>query len=105
MKLEVVWSDFAESQLDKIFEYYKENASFRVPKNLVQKIIAEPIKLIDSPHIGQIEDLLTNRKEVYRYLICKNYKIIYSLDEKNNLIKIADIFDTRQNPVKIERKK
>lgn len=64
------------------FEYYKENASFRVAKNLVQKIIAEPIKLIDSPHIGQIEDLLTDRKEVYRYLFLKIMKSFIHLMKK-----------------------
>ena len=53
----------------------------------------------------QIEELLIDREETYTYLICKNYKIIYSVDHKLKRIKIADIFDTRQNPVKIKRVK
>lgn len=53
----------------------------------------------------QIEDLLIDRENTYRYLICKNYKIIYSVDQKLKLIKIADVFDTRQNPTKIKRNK
>jgi len=63
----------------------------------------EPKKLIKNPFIGQIEDLLQKRENTYRYLIFKNYKIIYSVDQKMGFIKIADVFDTRQNPHKIER--
>jgi len=69
----------------------------------IQKLLSETIILENTPFIGQIENLLTDRKIVYRYLICTNYKIIYSVDEKDYLIKIADVFDTRQNPIKIKR--
>ena len=34
-----------------------------------------------------------------------NYKIIYSVDIELKLIKVADVFDTRQNPIKIKRNK
>jgi len=105
MPLKIIWSDFAENQLDKIFEYYCENASLRIAKNLLQKIIAEPNKLLKSPDIGQIENNLQNREDDYRYLVFKNYKIIYAIDNERNLIKIADVFDTRQNPIKIKRVK
>ena len=30
MKYKVVWLNFAESELDKIFEYYLENNNFNV---------------------------------------------------------------------------
>jgi plasmid stabilization system protein ParE len=105
MKFEILWSDFAESQLDKIFEYYLENASLKVAKDLLQEIISEPNKLIENPEITQIEDLLLDREDDYRYIICKNYKIIFSIDKNINAIKIADVFDTRQNPIKIKRTK
>jgi len=49
--------------------------------------------------------LLKDRKETYRYLIFKNYKILYSVDSQQNLIKVADVFDTRQNPKKINAKR
>ena len=76
MKFTIVWSDYAETQLDKIYEYYLKNASSRVANKLLQKIIAEPNKIIENPYISQIEDLLHDRENTYRYLICKNYKII-----------------------------
>ena len=51
----------------------------------------------------QIEDLLVDRDHIYRYIVCDNYKIIYSVNIELKLIKIADVFDTRQNPIKIKR--
>ena len=39
MAFKIIWSDFAEMELDKIFEYYIENASLRVAKNVITKII------------------------------------------------------------------
>lgn len=103
MALKIIWSEFAENQLDDIYEYYKKEANSRVSKKLLKGIINEPKKLIKSPLIGQKEQSLKHRKIDYRYLVFKNYKLIYSVDLENGFIKIADVFDTRQNPIKIKR--
>lgn len=58
---------------------------------------------MSNPEITQIEDLLLDRESDYRYIICKSYKIIYSIDIHQKLIKIADVFDTRQNPIEMKR--
>ncbi len=105
MRLEIIWSDFAEKQLDGIFEYYNEKASTKVAKRLIKNLLNEPKILIKNPFVGQIEDLLQDRTTTYRYLICKNHKIIYSVDQENGFVKIADIFDTRQYPERIKRNK
>ena len=34
MTYQIIWSDFAESELDKIFEYYNEKASLKVAKSI-----------------------------------------------------------------------
>ena len=105
MDFKIIWSDFAETQLDQIFEYYVEKASLRVAKNIIEKIILEPNKILSHPEITQVEEFLLDREKKYRYLICDNYKIIYTIDSKQKLIMIADVFDTRQNPIKIKRTK
>jgi len=105
MKFEIIWSNYAESQLDKIFEYYLENANYKVAKTIIDKIINDPNRLLLNTEIGQKEELLKYREEEYRYLICDNYKIIYSIDQRQSLIKIANVFDTRQNPKKIDKTK
>jgi len=105
MTLKIIWSEFAETQLDEIYEYYEKKASPRVAKKLLREIINEPKKLIKLPLIGQEEELLKQRETEYRYLVFKNYKLIYSIDNQNGFIKIADVFDTRQNPPKLKRTK
>ncbi|WP_317171989.1 type II toxin-antitoxin system RelE/ParE family toxin [Flavobacterium pokkalii] len=88
-----------------MFEYYLEKAGNRVAKQIIEKIILEPNKILSHPEITQVEELLLDREKEYRYLVCGNYKIIYSIDTKQKLIMIADVFDTRQNPVKMKRTK
>jgi plasmid stabilization system protein ParE len=105
MTLKIIWSEFAETRLDEIYEYYEKKASPRIAKKLLKGIINEPKKLIKTPQIGQEEELLKQREINYRYLVYKNYKLIYSVDTENGFIKIADVFDTRQNPPKLKRTK
>ncbi|WP_121667380.1 type II toxin-antitoxin system RelE/ParE family toxin [Mesonia aquimarina] len=105
MNFKIIWSDFSETQLDEIYEYYEKKASLKVATKIVTGIIKESEKLIKASFIGQEEELLKNREIQYRYLVFKNYKVIYSVDEQNGFIKIADVFDTRQNPTKIKKTK
>ena len=51
--------------------------------------------------MGQIEISLKTRKQEFRYLIYKNYKIIYWINYDFKRIEIVTVFDTRQNPSNI----
>ena len=79
----------------------KYKASVRVAKKLVKLLVKSTLKLQKSPQIGRKEDLLSDRKFEYRFLVVGNYKIIYWFED--NYIKIAAVFDCRQNPEKIKR--
>ncbi len=103
MELEVYWTQFAQDKLSEIFDYYEITASSRIARNLVTGIIDQTIKLGKNPNIGQKEELLKNRPEEFRYLVYKNYKIIYWINTIKNRIDIINVFDTRQNPEKIEK--
>lgn len=103
MELNLFWTDFSQKELEKIYEYYREKAGVRVAKNLVNGIYNEVLKLKIQPRIGQVEEFLKNRKQEFRYLVYKNYKVIYWINEEENRIEINDVFDTRQNPLKIKR--
>ena len=103
MVLKIYWTDFSKKELQNIFEYYKKNATLKVAKRLVTGIAKETLKLKEQPEIGQIEELLTDRPNKFRYLVYKNYKIIYWINKAENRIEINDVFDSRQNPIKIER--
>jgi plasmid stabilization system protein ParE len=103
--MKIIWSQFAEKQLDLIFKYFEENVSIEKAKELIFGLISATNKLEDLPYMGQVEDALYHRKIIYRKIIYTNYKIIYSVEESKEIIKIADVFDTRQNPTKINRSK
>jgi len=103
MELKIYWTDFSKKELQNIFEYYKENVNLKVAKNLTIGIAKETLKLKKHPEIGQIEELLIDRPNGFRYLVFKNYKIIYWINKSENRIEINDVFDSRQNPIKVKR--
>jgi plasmid stabilization system protein ParE len=103
MELVVYWTIFAKGKLDDIFDYYETKAGYRIARKLVAGIIDKTIGLEKNPHVGQIEDLLSDRPQNFRYLVFKNYKIIYWINSDKKRIDIVNVFDTRQNPVKIKK--
>lgn len=100
MGLRVFWTDTAKYQLEDIFDYYKSKASINTAKKLVGKIVDKTLTLEKNPTVGQKEELLSERKKEYRYLVEGNYKIIYWVEQ--NLVKVASVFDCRQNPDKMK---
>lgn len=104
MKYTVIWSEFSEKLIDEIFDYYeKKTKSYNVAKSIIEKILFAPNILLNNPKLGQIETLLKDRNIEYRYIVVSNYKLIYYIDELSKTINIADVFDTRQNPIKLRR--
>jgi len=103
MGLEIYWTAFSEKELEKIFDYYTERANLRVAKKITDGIFKARLKLMRQPEIGQLEEFLTKCKQGFRYLLHKNYKIIYWINKDKNWVEITDVFDTRQNPLKIKR--
>jgi len=59
--------------------------------------------LIKASFIGHQEQLPKERKTQYRYLVSRDDKLIYSVDEKNECIEIAELFDTLQNLAILKR--
>ncbi len=101
MELTVYWSEFAEGKLEDLFSYYCEKASVKLAQKLVNEIIDRSLELAKTPLIGQREILLQNRPQEFRYLVYKNYKIIYWVNNLHQRIEIINLFDCRQNPQKI----
>lgn len=75
-ELKIIWSEFAESQLDEIYKYHKRKVSITLAKKLLKEIINSLKILLKTPYAGQIEELLKEREIQYRYLVFKNYKLI-----------------------------
>jgi toxin ParE1/3/4 len=79
--LRFLWTDAAIEKLEEIFEYYKVKASIEVGSKVVGSIVDSTIKLETHPRIGQVEDLLNDRENEYRYVVAGNYKVIYWIEE------------------------
>ncbi len=106
MELEVKWTNFARNELRNIYDYYKNNVSINTATKIVTGIIRTVSVLEKHPEIGPIEELLKKNKEGFRYLLSKrNYKIIYWINKTNQTIEIVDIFDVRQNPIKMDTRR
>ena len=101
MELEVYWLQLAEDKLDDIYSYYKLKAGKDISQKLINGIVDTTIDLENQPEIGQVELNLSNRKQEFRYLVFKNYKLVYWINSDYNRIEIANVFDCRQDPEKI----
>ena len=105
MGLIVHWTDFAKAELKKVFDYHNETVNVTIARQIVSKIIESTKILSEFPEIGACENLLSDRPQNFRYLLSTNYKIIYWNNTEKNRIEVVDVFDTRQYPKKITRKK
>lgn len=101
--MKIVWTEFAINNLKSIFNYYKLNVSTNVAQKIRNQILKSTIQLQNNPKSGQIEFYLEELNKNHRYLISGKYKIIYRI-EKNSII-INDVFDGRQNPNKMMKKR
>ncbi len=101
--MKIIWTDFAIQNLKDIFDYYSKNANKKIAHKIRKQILASTKQLIQNPESGQTELNLEKLIQKYRYLVVGNYKVIYKFEQDE--IRIVDIFDTRQNPFKIEREK
>ena len=97
--MKIIWSDFATEMLIEIYKYYRETASENVARKIKTNIFSTTKQLIKHPNSGQIEDTLSKLNQGHRYLVEDNYKIVYRIVSEGILI--TDVFDTRQNPDKI----
>lgn len=101
MKYYVYWTNFATKKLDEIYYYYSEIAGEHLASDIINKLIDKTISLEFMPKIGMVEKLLENRPQEFRYLVYNNYKIIYYINDSLKRVIVVNVFDVRQNPVKL----
>ena len=99
--MKIFWTEKALNQLEDIFNYYKVEANIKFARKLTKGIVDCTILLEHNQRLGKKEELLKDSDEEFRFLIEGNYKVIYWIETKTNLVHIASVFDCRQNPNKI----
>ena len=105
LKLKLNWTVFARGELHKIFQYHKNNSNLKTAINKVEEISKQVLVLEKFPFIGQKEELLVDSKHDFHYFLYENHKVIYYVNLEINLVEIVDIFDCRQEPLKMKRTK
>ena len=105
MGLKIYWTDLAKIEVKSIYVFLKRKSNTVVAKKIINSITDEVKLLSTHPNLGQVEEALKNSTKEFRYFISGNYKIIYSINLDKNQIEIVDVFDCRQEPLKMKRTK
>ena len=94
----IIWSKRAYNDRIEIFKYWNQrNKSTEYSKKL-NELFKEAIKLISEyPKIGK-----STENNSIRLKIIRDYLIIYEVDDSHQLLILA-IWDSRQNPGKLEK--
>lgn len=98
---QVFWSDFAKKMLKEIHSYLNEKSNNKIADKIVNEIIKATKQLNNFPDSGSEEETLKRLNQKHRYIVKGNYKVIYRPIKEGLLI--TDVFDTRQNPIKINK--
>jgi len=99
--MKVLWTEFAESQLDGIYDYIL-NINPYIAADIYNEILDETAMLEYFPQMAAIEPLLSEFPEEYRSLVVRrNYKAVYYIDCETTIYVVA-VFDCRQNPEELK---
>lgn len=103
--MQVKWKKQAMRQLEAIIAYGEKNFGKQATVRFYSKVKACDARLADNPELGFPEPVLAERKRNYRSLLVnEHYKIIYWIDTAQNIIYIADLWDTRREPVRLAKR-
>lgn len=99
MELKIIWTQTANNNLKEIFNYYRLNVTTSIALSIIRNLKSNVNSLSKFPYEGLNLKTPKPLQNVYHFIIVRNYKIIYEIINTN--IYIITIFDTRQNPEKL----
>ncbi|GHT32645.1 hypothetical protein FACS18945_3910 [Bacteroidia bacterium] len=99
--MKVLWTAFAESQLEGIYDYIQVKNQ-QAAADIYNDILDESAMLARFPRLAPIEPLLSEFPEAYRSLVVRrNYKVVYYI-ENETIVYVVSVFDCRQAPQKLK---
>jgi addiction module RelE/StbE family toxin len=93
----ILWDNQAKADLKLIFEFIRLKSP-QGARNVIRDIVLQT-KNIHFVEQYQVDEFLG---EPYRRMIVRDYKVIYKIHSETE-IRILQIFDTRQNSVKLKK--
>ena len=101
MQISVIWRKRAERQLEIASTQGYKLFGERVAGKFYWQTKRQAHLLASHPHLGAIEALLEDRQRAYRSLVVhEHFKLVYYIDEKKDILYIAD---TRREPATLTR--
>ena len=98
-------SDVAWESWESIIKYYAENYGAQAIRNLTDRFEERSHSIQQFPESGALEPLASGMSQIYRHFYISKYlKVIYYVDYDEDCIKVADIWDARMSPQKLQRK-
>ncbi|MFP4557844.1 MAG: type II toxin-antitoxin system RelE/ParE family toxin [Bacteroidales bacterium] len=98
--MKLVYTEQSLISLEEAIEFIAPKVSHEKLIEIRDKILDAADKLLEQPFAGQREYLLDHLELGHRRLVEGHYKIIYRVADE--YIFITDIFDSRQDPVKMK---
>lgn len=96
--MKIIWDPKARASLRQIAHYINTKFGRKARLNFMQRVKDTEKLMKHSPEIGQIDPLFANRPITYRSVIINGLnKLVYYVED--NIIYIADFWDTRMEPI------
>jgi len=98
--MKVFLSELAENKLLKLNDYLLENWSLKVKNDFIKKLTSKIDQISEQPEsCPQSSEF----KGLFKCVVTKQTTLYYRINLDRNEIEIITIFDTRQNPDKLEK--
>lgn len=95
----IEWSPRARREWERTASYLYHRFGIRVVQRFEQNILKWEQRLVSFPEAGKIEPLLAHHSKEYRSIVVHSHcKLIYFVDAPRQIIRIADLWDTRREP-------
>lgn len=89
----VIITPTAYKEINKIYNYITEDLYAKnAAKRLMEKVEEEVQKLKYAPKIHTEIEKFDELKRSYRRIVIKNYIILYTIDEENNVVFVSHMY-------------
>lgn len=97
--MRIEWNRKAEQQFYRIASTINESFGKKAVLEFVKNVNEWQSRIVINPEIAAFEPLLENRKIAYRSIVIhKCCKLVYYVNQKQGVVRIAALWDTRRNP-------
>ena len=98
--MKVFLSELAESKLLILSNFLLENWNLKVRNDFIEKLTSKVDQISEQPESCPQS---TEFKGLYKCVVTKQTTLYYRINSDKKEIEIITIFDTRQNPDKLEK--